>query len=30
VIQGSDHGLSDFAGFADEVLAFATIRRFDN
>lgn len=25
IIQGSDHGLSDFAGYADEVLAFCGI-----
>jgi predicted esterase YcpF (UPF0227 family) len=26
VIQGSDHGLSDFAGYADQVLAFCGVR----
>jgi predicted esterase YcpF (UPF0227 family) len=25
VIQGSDHGISDFAEYQDEVLAFAGI-----
>jgi predicted esterase YcpF (UPF0227 family) len=25
VIEGSDHGLSDFAAYLDEVLAFAAV-----